>query len=308
MGAEQPELSSQMTGPLAGTHISYELERQVRLGFGVVELGRFHWSYPVEQVLRHEDDVFAFNLALSPRPAQARISSPGRAEDERLESIGRVLVLFPGSLFRLSVPSGHVRCLYCGIDRARLEAIVGRTIDLHEREDGIRSRLDAATVELLLNRMYDELRDPRFASEQAIDAYATALCVELARAIRDDDRSTERCKGGLPPWRMRLLRERIHAERPAPHLTELAELCSMTVRQLGRAFKEETGKTLGKYIDEAIIERAFRLLLETDATITEVAAALGFSTSASFAYSFRRSTGLAPSEVRKRGELSGSRL
>jgi AraC family transcriptional regulator len=301
--AEHMELSSTITGPLGGTHIGYELERQVRLDFGVVELGRFRWPYPIEQVLRHEDDFFGFNLALSPRPRRARISSPGRANEASLESIGRVLLLFPGSPFRLSVPAGHVRCLYCGIDRARVEAFTGREFEADELTDLVRSRVDAVAVELLLNRIYDELRDPRFASEQAIAAYATALCVELARAIRDDDGPVERSRGGLPPWRMRLLTERIHAEAPAPHLTELADLCGMTVRQLGRAFKEETGKTLGKYIDEVIVERASRLLLDTDAPIADIAAALGFSTSASFAYSFRRSTGLAPSELRKRGAI-----
>jgi AraC family transcriptional regulator len=302
MGVQSLDTPSPVYEPLAGTHICYELDCQVRVDSGTVELGKFHWKHPVELVLKHPDEVFAFNLALSPRPRRARISPPGHANDESLENIGRVLLIYPGSTFRLSVPSGHVRSLYCGINRTRLEQMVGDLDDFDETRAGLQSRLNSQIVELLLNRMYEELRDGRFASQVAVDAYVTALTVELARAIRTSkDGREDRHKGGLAPGRMRLLKDRIHAEAPAPHLLELADLCGMTVRQLSRAFKQETGKTLGKYIDDINVERAFRLLTETHRPISEIATTLGFSTPAGFSYSFRRSTGMAPSELRRRG-------
>jgi AraC family transcriptional regulator len=99
---------------------------------------------------------------------------------------------------------------------------------------------------------------------------------------------------------MRRLRERVHSDLPAPSLTELAELCGMTVRHLSRAFKAETGQTLGKYVEAAMVDRARSLLAETDASVGEVASALGFASSTSFAFAFRRATGLRPSEVEGR--------
>ena len=302
MGVESLEFSSPIEVALAGTRISYEIDRQLRLDCGIIELGKFHWQSPVELVLQHQDDVFAFNLALSPRPARARISRPGHVEAEELESISRVELIYPGSTFRLSVPSGQVRSLYYGISRSRLEQMAGVQEGFDVNKADVRSKLNTQVVELLLNRMYEELRDARFGVEKAINAYATALRVEVARAIRacDEDLS-EPHKGGLAPGRMRLLKDRIHAEAPAPHLYELADLCGMTVRQLSRAFKQETGQTLGKYIDEIVVERAYRMLTQTDLPISEISAALGFSTPASFSYSFRRSTGVTPSELRRRG-------
>jgi AraC family transcriptional regulator len=99
---------------------------------------------------------------------------------------------------------------------------------------------------------------------------------------------------------MQILRERVHADAPAPRLDELARLCDMTVRQLSRGFKVQTGKTLGRFVDEATAERAIHLLTATDLSIREIASDLGFASSASFAYAFRRSTGLLPSQVRRR--------
>lgn len=302
MGVESLEFSSPTQAPLAGTHISYEVDRQVQLDCVTVELGKFQWDSPVELDLQQADDVFTFNLALSPRPPRAKISPLDQDEQRELESIGRVLLLYPGEKFRLSVPSGQVRSLYCGIERAGLERLVGTLDNFNERCAGVAEKLNAQTVELLLNRMYEELRDARFGWEHAIEAYAEALCIELARAIRaGSSEASVHHKGGLAPGRMRLLMDRIHAEAPAPHLGELADLCGMTVRQLSRAFKQETGKTLGKYIDEIVIERAFKMLTESHLPVCEIAVALGYSTPASFTYSFRRSTGLTPSELRRRG-------
>lgn len=302
MLVERLTFPSPAIGPLMGTRISYQVERQVRLDNGLVEVGKFRWPCPVEHEVTAEDDVFAFNLALSPRPPRAKIARLGLSSGSEPESIGRVLLISPGCTFRLSVPTGQVRSLYCGIDRRRLEQIIDGPADFDEDRWRAQFKSSAMAIELLLNRIYEELREDRFAAELAIESYLNALCVELARCFKPavNERAVS-YKGGLAPWLMRLLRDRIHAEAPAPQLSELADLSGMTVRQLGRAFKVDTGRTLGKYIDEVIVERAIRQLTETDSSISVIAAALGFATSASFTYSFRRSTGVLPSELRRRG-------
>lgn len=303
MGMEGPEYASPTAASLAGTHISYTVERQVRLKNGIVELGRHHWDHPVELALRQPDDCFSLNLAVSPRPARGRICLPAPVEDDALHSIQRVVALAPGATFRLSVPAGQVRSLYCGIDRAGVEALVA----LPERAvaAGLSARLDGAVVELLLNRLYDELRDGHFASHQAMEAYVEALTVEVARAIVAVDPPSgsgepEARKGGLSPGRMRMLEQRIAADAPPPHLAELAELCGMTVRQLGRAYKQETGVTLGRHVDAITMERARRLLTQGDLPIARIAQMLGFANVASFSYAFRRSSGVRPGDFRRR--------
>jgi AraC family transcriptional regulator len=98
---------------------------------------------------------------------------------------------------------------------------------------------------------------------------------------------------------MRLLRERIAADAPAPRVAELAELCALTPRQLSRTFKAETGRTIGSLVDETTVERAQGLLATTDLPIGAIAARLGFASIDTFAQSFRRITGLLPSQFRR---------
>jgi AraC family transcriptional regulator len=80
----------------------------------------------------------------------------------------------------------------------------------------------------------------------------------------------------------------------------LADLCGLTERQLSRAFKAETGMTIGRFVDEVTMERAHRLLTTTSLSIGGIAQELGFASADSFARSFRRLTGSPPSKIRPR--------
>lgn len=301
MGVESSFLPSPALGPFKENRVSYEIERQIWLDCGLVEIGKFHWPSALEDVLQTDDNTFAINLALSPRPSFTSVcglSGPGRQEPEDL---GRLVMLNPGHTFRLSAPAGKVRSLYCGINRLELEQLIGGPAVTASQSWKVPLEQGSRIIELLLNRIYEELCEERFASEFAVKTYIRALCLELARCFRptEADKGTFHI-GGLPPRRMRLLRERIYADAPAPRLPDLAELCGMTVRQLSRAFKTETNESLGKFVDRATMERARTLLVRTDRPVAEIAGALGYATSASFAYAFRRSTGMLPSEFRKR--------
>jgi AraC family transcriptional regulator len=275
---------------------SFTVERRVRFAHGYVEERRYFWSGPLEDVVTIEDDWIVLNMALTPRPGPMRVDRLGPGGG-RSEEAGRILVIRPGETYRFTAPTGQVRSMLCALSRRKVEALVGAGLDWRGLDAG------GAEVEWLLNRIYRELRHSRFAREVAIEGYAGALCVELARRLQpvEADGAAPH-KGGLAPWRMQILRERVRADAPAPRLEELAGLCGMTVRQLSRGFKAETGTTLGRFVDEATAERAVRLLTTTDRSIREIAGELGFASSASFAYAFRRTTGALPSQVRRRQE------
>lgn len=286
---------------LNASRTSYEMERQVVLRSGVIEVGKFRWPSAVSYELRSEEDRLAFNLALSPRPSDGRIVPLNRLGSARPAKLDRVMFLKPGCAYRLTVPAGSVRTLCCVIDRRELERLLEAPADLQQEdwEAGFRARLPV--IELLLNRMYEEVREEHFAEDEALEAYSRALCIELARCLHSAKTEAGLLrKGGLAPWRLRLLTERVCADAPAPSLPELAGLCGMSVRQLSRAFKEEYGKSLGKFVVNATIDRAVKLLTQTDLSIAEISAGLGFSSPASFTYAFRRVAGVLPKQARKR--------
>ena len=78
---------------------------------------------------------------------------------------------------------------------------------------------------------------------------------------------------------------------------------------LARVFKRETGHTLLWYHNAVRCEKAKQLLLETDLSVSEVGAAVGYISTAHFSHLFKKMTGVAPSDWRRpAGNLSKNRL
>lgn len=81
---------------------------------------------------------------------------------------------------------------------------------------------------------------------------------------------------------------------------ELVKLSSMSATKLKALFKQFTGRTLTAYILEKKADKAAHLLSDTSLSIEDISERVGFDTPTGFATSFRKQTGLSPTEYRKR--------
>ena len=80
----------------------------------------------------------------------------------------------------------------------------------------------------------------------------------------------------------------------------LARRACMSDRNFARAFRRETGKTPGAYVEAARVERA-RIALETgDLPVEAIASQAGFGTVETMRRAFRRQVGVSPIEYRTR--------
>ena len=68
---------------------------------------------------------------------------------------------------------------------------------------------------------------------------------------------------------------------------------------LYRGFKKEFGMTVSEYITKKRIEAAERLLINTDMSVEQIAAEVGFSTAAYFGANFKKLKGVSPLRFRK---------
>jgi len=73
----------------------------------------------------------------------------------------------------------------------------------------------------------------------------------------------------------------------------------MSYFHFSRAFKQSMGMTPTNYIAERRIERAKKLMQETNLPISEIALRSGFSSQSHFTTSFRRLAGVTPRCFRK---------
>lgn len=92
------------------------------------------------------------------------------------------------------------------------------------------------------------------------------------------------------------------AEHPGDDLSvaRLAQRAGMSVRHFARSFREEIGVTPARYVEQARLEAARRLLEESDDGVESVARRCGFGTSETMRRTFLRALHLSPAEYRRR--------
>ena len=86
-------------------------------------------------------------------------------------------------------------------------------------------------------------------------------------------------------------------------LNHLARIFYVSKEHISRSFKKQFQINLFDYITSLRIEKAKTLLLKTQLPIEEIAAMTGFSNGNYFSKTFRKQTGLSPSEFKIQGSL-----
>lgn len=95
---------------------------------------------------------------------------------------------------------------------------------------------------------------------------------------------------------------REHSSRPI-QVDDLMDKVALSRRSLERKFRAALGRSILAEIQESHIARAKQLLITTDLSIKQVAAASGFVSATRFGIVFCKSAGQPPSEYRRRARL-----
>jgi len=275
------------------------IDAEVRSDSAVARVVRFDLDGPADNLMSVDDGSYWLDLCLTPRPRNARACYPERWNPKRFERLGKIFLKPPGETLQARSDGGHTSQLsvLCQLQPDALrEAFDG---DIHWTDRALESCLDLqdANIRGLMLRLAHEARNPGFAGQTLVELIIGQLTIELGRyCVRVNEAPIT---GGLAPWRLRLIDERLRDISSAPSLTELAGLCKISVRQLTRGFRASRGCSIGDYVANSRIDHAKRLLLAAE-SVKSVAYTLGFSSPSSFCFAFRRSTGVAPREYRRR--------
>lgn len=168
-------------------------------------------------------------------------------------------------------------------------------------EEGKRT-FDIAFSDPALKKM-ELLPHPTLGGEQLIKNYLEILLIDLLRS------STETAEGNDV-----FLSSNEIESKPVNEIVEIlrANLYeSLTVADISektyygksylfRVFKAKTGKTIMRYYTELKLEEAKRLLRENELTVRQISDRLAFGEPNYFCKTFRRFTGMTPTEYKKR--------
>lgn len=261
-----------------------------------VQIVRYFVPAPTAAVLC-DDQFYQLDMCLTPRPIISRCCYRKHWGPLRFERLGDIFLVPPGE--ELVVKGGSVQqySLLCQIDPDAIDGLIGEHLVWDERKLAAMLDITSAQVRALLLRIADEVRDPGIASARMLELLAGQLAIALGRFQMEN--SAPSAKGGLAGWRLRRIDERLNKGPLMPSLSELADICSISVRHLTRGFRTSRGCSIHEYVLRSGMETAKRMLVEGE-KIDTIASELGFSSPSGFTFAFRRSVGISPREFRQR--------
>ena len=134
---------------------------------------------------------------------------------------------------------------------------------------------------------------------ERVAAWAAASLIWIGD-LRDQATSASRHGHGRHPGLQRALGLVVARARRDLDLDVLAREAGLSPSRLTHLCREETGRSLSAWRDEAVLAKARRLLAEVDLPVAAVAAHCGYARATHFAAAFRRGTGLSPTTFRRR--------
>ncbi|MCM1542987.1 MAG: helix-turn-helix transcriptional regulator [Blautia sp.] len=142
-----------------------------------------------------------------------------------------------------------------------------------------------------LRRLYDELlevlepsRERRYIKRNLIDPILEArseLMEKRSYSLLED------------------IEQLIREKKGDISLAECAESLGVHTTYIWKILKTERGKTFSDFLEEYKLEEAKRLLLNTNMTVADIAAALNYTNAQNFIRFFSKSTGMTPGKFRK---------
>ena len=275
---------------------SLDVEAELQAPSAQVQLVEYRFAEPPASVL-HIADKIRIELCLNARHRSARASFVDHWTPGHFERIGELFVLPPTLDMAVRADEERpLKSLVCLLEVPPVLALFDRVPDFTDRFLMLGLDVRDANVRYLMLRLADEARHPGFASQILVESIAAQMGVDLLRygaALPE-----RKVQGGLAPWQLRRIEERLGEVRASPTLHELAALCRISVRQLTRSFRTARGCSVGTYVADRQITHARRLLAD-DESVATVAARLGFASSSNFCTAFRRATGLTPGQYRQ---------
>jgi AraC family transcriptional regulator len=298
-GASQSDLSAAEHRPADMEMARVLHTKPLRMALDRSGAGIAHWKHePLHDVVEpmNHHVIMAYNGTM-----QRMERRSGRSVATGTFRRGVVIIIPEGSSSRWDIPKPvDVVQLYLPhttLKRVADEAETATPIDLLERTahpDPITSRLLLSTADVLEgNAALDTLF-----RHQLTDLLATRLLA----AHTGSPTTFQPTMGGLSPKVLLRAIERLRSDSDADvSLDALASDAGLSRFHFCRAFKESTGFSPHAWLRQHRLKQAMNMLRDTDASIAMVAAELGYASQTAFAAAFRRLTGEAPSDWRRRG-------
>ena len=226
---------------------------------------------------------------------------------------GQLTLHRPNEFHQFTVRSAKNSMLVVGFDCSSpaIHLLGQRVFTLNTQEKKLLLRLlqegELCFGEILdsaYTRKLTPLRSAPQASQQMLRLYIEQLMILLLRDIESEQTSqtfsvslADRRTSSLPIDQIsQFMSEHLDGSL---HFEDICRISGMSSTALKSYFKEQTGMTVMNYYQRQRINKARRLLRDSNMNITQISELLGYSSLHSFSHQFKRITGLSPTDYLK---------
>ncbi len=246
------------------------------------------------------DDAFVVIIQISKRPAHRFNFGDGHQQQgSGLDTSFNFADLNVGPRCSIDGPldNFHLHVPRAALDDIADEAASPRIERLHA-PDGW------ATADPILENIKQTViaatETPVNVSQLFVDHMILALHTHLAGAYGGMRDAQRRRVGVLAPWQTRRAKELIASNLSGElSLSEIASECKLSIAHFSRAFKASTGITPHGWLQACRIQRAEKLLRNSDLPLADIALQCGFADQSHFTRVFTRITGDTPGVWRR---------
>lgn len=258
-----------------------------------------HLQFPPGEDTAYSKDSHTLFVNLTPRPIQYRQTQDGKTHTG-LYRHGD-FTLTPADVPFFARWEGTENCLQIQLSDRFLRSVAQETLA------GNSDRLTLVPTfqrrhgqpEAIATLLLTELQHQQPGGSLYLDSLANVLAVQLLRHHSTTQSPLPTYEGGLSPHQLSRVLDYIDAYLEQDlKLADLAGLLTMSPFHFSRLFKQSLGISPHQYLIQQRVERAKRLLKQTDQPIIDIAFECGFNSHSHLSKLFRQVTGMTPKAYR----------
>ncbi len=264
-----------------------------------LQLRTYQHESPSQQQKTRSDHILSFSL--NGRPAGSTACFVRDRRNNQPFRIGNITFI-PGGVPIIGWgPGGLQRTLSCRINFGAFEMLSPFETELSDEQLSACGNIRSPAIGELLRRVAQEIASPGLSHDLMIDLLMRTAILDVVRNVGTEVRERTYESGGLSSTQIKRITEYIDQSLgKSPTVADLSRLCDISPGHLMRSFKQSTGKTIHAHVQEVRTTSAQAQLADRNKSIKQIAHALGFANSSSFAVAFKRACGQSPSEFRRK--------
>ncbi|MEM7064171.1 MAG: AraC family transcriptional regulator [Cyanobacteria bacterium P01_B01_bin.77] len=246
----------------------------------------------------HFEDEHTLFISLAPRPIHYLQAQDGKTHTG-LYRQGDISIT-PANTPLFVRWEGDEHCLQIQLSDRFVKSVAQETLEQDCDRIHLIPEFQTRTPQLeSISMMLLNERQQETTSRLYIDSLANILAVNLLRQHATTKARLPVYEGGLPQRQLLHVLDYIDAHLAEDiKLADLARLLDMSQFHFSRLFKQSLGVSPYQYLLQQRVERAKRLLKQTDRLITNIALDCGFNSHSHLSKQFRQLTGMTPKAYR----------